>query len=757
MFNLIGLKKVLGILLITFYFINIKAQNNQWIDMFSYAKVNQIFPGNDKIFAVSEYSIFSYDPTDGEIEKFSSINGLKGDEIAQIYYDSENKNLFIIYINGWIQIMDEQKKILSIPDLYLNTYIPEIKKRCNALFAKDSVLYLAMDYGVSEFDLKNNEFGDTYFIGNGGDQLPVNDILVKDNYIYAATSEGLKKANKNNLLIDASNWPTILDGNWLFIENSNNQLAGVRDKDFYKINPDESLSLIYHSSIDILDLRANNNYFSVTLSNSIHIYDESFVNIKNAWMPTNISKKFKTGIVNNEYIYGGTDKSGIIKFNIESSSNEVILPDGPSYNDPFGIDANENHIWVVYGKHSTSFNPYPLLSREVDHYNGTSWTHIPYSLIQARSLSYVRMNPSDPNIAYISSGHDGLIKIENDTEITHYDETNSSLDYFIASGDKNIRVFGIDFDDENNLFISQTGTGQPIKILKNDGNWSELHFDQGFFNPDIYTEGIRKLQGKDNYLWFGTVYKGVIGYDLKNDTYVSLKKGIDPIDYTNIQSLSLDYNDRLWAGNHRMLRYLDQPESVFANSNVEFQPVKIEFEGSVQLLLEGQSITRIQTDGNNNKWIATAGSGIYYISEDGKNVIYHFTKTNSPLPSDEIYDLAVDNKAGIVYFATSKGLVGYHSKVFSPADNLKDVYAFPNPVIMQKHNEVTIKGLIKGVNVKIIDVEGNLVYEEISKGGSITWNLSAFGHHKVSSGVYIALITNEDGTQTQTTKILIIK
>jgi hypothetical protein len=104
-----------------------------------------------------------------------------------------------------------------------------------------------------------------------------------------------------------------------------------------------------------------------------------------------------------------------------------------------------------------------------------------------------------------------------------------------------------------------------------------------------------------------------------------------------------------------------------------------------------------------------------------------------------------------------RGLVGYRSNAFAPANDLKDVYAFPNPVIMNKHEKVTIKGLVRGVNVKIIDVEGNLVFEKKSTGGSISWDLSAFGRHKVASGVYIALITNPDGTNTQTTKILIIR
>ncbi len=748
-------KRLIILFLSSFNFL--LAQNNRWIDFYSYAQIKQTLIVDNELIAISENSFFNYNPENGEIDKFSSVNGLTGDEIARVFYSSSLQKLFIIYENAWIQIIDSQKNIVSIPDLYYNTFVSNAKKKCNAIVARQSVLYLAMDYGISQFDLEKDEFGDTYFIGPGGSQLQVNDLSIKDNTIYAATPAGLKKADLDDLLIDHNNWNDIQTGDWRFLENFTGQITGVKDNDLYKINADNTTGLIYHSTQPITGLKAFQNKLNLSMLYSLRIYNEALILIKNIGMPTGISNTFTTSIATDKLIYAGTNRSGILIFNYVNPDFEKILPDGPTYNDPFGIDAKDKHIWVVYGKHTTSFNPYPLLKRDVDHFDGTQWKNIPYNLIQARSLCYVKIHPQDPFTAYISSGHDGLIKIKNDTEITHYDETNSSLDYFVAAGDKNIRVFGLNFDPENNLFVTQTGSAQPVKILKNDGSWDELHFNQGFFDPNRYTEGIRSLSITDQYLWMGTVYKGVVGYRLDSGQYISIKKGIEPQSYPNVQSLDLDFNDKLWVGNHRMLRYMDQPENAFTDPAISFKPVKIEFEGSVQLLLEGQSVVRIKTDGNNDKWVATSGSGVYHISEDGKKVFHHFTVENSPLPSNEIYDLAIDSSSGIVYMATAKGLIGYRSGSFAPAADLDDVYAFPNPVIMQKHDEVTIKGLIKGVNVKIIDVEGNLVFEKKSKGGSITWDLTAFGHHKVSSGVYIALISNEDGTKIQTTKILIIR
>ena len=70
---------------------------------------------------------------------------------------------------------------------------------------------------------------------------------------------------------------------------------------------------------------------------------------------------------------------------------------------------------------------------------------------------------------------------------------------------------------------------------------------------------------------------------------------------------------------------------------------------------------------------------------------------------------------------------------------------------------VTIDGLTERANVKITDITGNLVYEQVSEGGSIQWDTTAFGRHKVASGVYMILVTGEDAVETKVAKLMIIR
>jgi ligand-binding sensor domain-containing protein len=186
-------------------------------------------------------------------------------------------------------------------------------------------------------------------------------------------------------------------------------------------------------------------------------------------------------------------------------------------------------------------------------------------------------------------------------------------------------------------------------------------------------------------------------------------------------------------------------------------PIIILEDGLAQELMYEQTITDIVVDGANNKWIATAGAGAFLVSPDGQNTLFHFTKENSPLPSNNINDIAIDSQTGEVFFATDKGMVSYKGTSTEAAGDLSKVYVFPNPVRPNFDGDVNISGLTDEANIKITDIEGNLVYETTSEGGTVLWDTRAFGKYKVASGVYMIFISSEDGTETKVKKVMIIR
>jgi ligand-binding sensor domain-containing protein len=186
-------------------------------------------------------------------------------------------------------------------------------------------------------------------------------------------------------------------------------------------------------------------------------------------------------------------------------------------------------------------------------------------------------------------------------------------------------------------------------------------------------------------------------------------------------------------------------------------PIIIIDDNLAQELLYEQFITDIVVDGANNKWIGTADSGVFLVSANGQETKYHFTTSNSPLPSNIINDIDINSSTGEVFIATTKGLVSFKGTATVANEDLNSAYVYPNPVRPEYQGTVKIAGLLDKANVKITDIEGNLVYEAISEGGTIEWDTTAFGKHKVASGVYMIFISAQDGIETKVKKVMIIR
>ena len=110
-----------------------------------------------------------------------------------------------------------------------------------------------------------------------------------------------------------------------------------------------------------------------------------------------------------------------------------------------------------------------------------------------------------------------------------------------------------------------------------------------------------------------------------------------------------------------------------------------------------------------------------------------------------------------MFFATDKGLVSYLGSSTKGDDNLENVYVYPNPVRPGYTGTVKISGLMDKVNLKITDIEGNLVFESTSSGGTVEWDTTAFGKYKVASGVYMVFVTSKDAAETTVKKIMVVR
>jgi len=176
----------------------------------------------------------------------------------------------------------------------------------------------------------------------------------------------------------------------------------------------------------------------------------------------------------------------------------------------------------------------------------------------------------------------------------------------------------------------------------------------------------------------------------------------------------------------------------------------------VEYLLGSEAVTSIAVDPANRKWLGTETDGVYLVSENGDKIINHFNVNNSPIFSNKIIDIEIDNESGEVFISTGKGVISYKGFATTPKENHQNVLVYPNPVEPNYNGLIGIKGLVQNANFKITDINGNLVFSSKANGGQGVWDGTNSYGERVGSGVYLIFSTNAVGTETNVAKILFI-
>lgn len=758
----------IAVLLLSSTFISAQNFEDNWIGHFSYVSVKDISYGNDKVFVAAENAIFTYDLSTQEISTISTINGLSGKRISTFYY-SENYNLFIIgYENGLLEVVkDNDENILQVVDILNKPTIPPNKKRINHFYEYDGNLYISTQYGISVYNLQLLEFGDTYFIGDLGTQIEISQITVLEDLIYAASSEnGIRRANVNsNNLIDYEEWTTIENGGFKGIQALNTELYAAKiDNTIHSYSPANGFVQVGNFNNSIVDFQASTNNLIITTNSSIHSYGLGYTLLAEVTNLLEYDYVLQSGITIGNNFYMGTTEQGLLIVEHPSLEVQQVLPDGPLFNQPFAIDASPGRLWVAFGEVDLFFNPYPLTRRGISNYRNETWTNISYDelttelgVVDVNDISYVTINPENASEVYMSSFQKGLLKIDNQTPEILFNETNSPLTVPNNDDAVGIRLYGSDFDRDENLWMVQSLYENGLIRMTSEGQ-----FQQFDISDIVGDQALSELKiSREGYVFFGATETGLVGYDPSSNSFGVISDGVGNgnLPTVNVRSLAFDNNNRLWIGTLKGLRELTNVGGVFDGGDPPDTRaiIILDDDGVAQELLFDQSITDIEVDGSNNKWVATATSGVFYFSPNGQETLLRFTTANSPLPSDNIQDIAIDDSTGTVYFATPDGLVAYKGSSTAPREDLENAYAFPNPVRPNYFGNVTIDGLTAKANVKITDVTGNLVYETTSEGGSVQWDTTAFGKYKVASGVYLVLITSDDALLTNVIKIMVIR
>jgi len=329
-----------------------------------------------------------------------------------------------------------------------------------------------------------------------------------------------------------------------------------------------------------------------------------------------------------------------------------------------------------------------------------------------------------------------------------------------------VKVGGMAFDSENNMWVTNSGAENILSVRRSDGSsggsWESFNLGSSTTGIDVRKIIVdsydqkwmlpRTTQSNSNY---------IIVFNEQNspgDQMRGLKSGPGNgnLPGTSVFAIAEDLEGEIWVGTDEGVAVFYSPQNILTDENTDAQQILVNFDGYTQYLLETEIVKAIAVDGSNKKWFGTERAGVFLLSADGTGQIHHFTEDNSPLFSNNITSLAINDLTGEVFIGTAKGLISYKGTATNGGDTNTNVYAYPNPVRPGYSGPIAIKGLVTDASVKITDIRGSVIYETLAEGGQAIWNGYSFDGRRANTGVYLVFITNSDGSEKMVTKILFV-
>ncbi len=776
--------KSITIILLTFIGLVSQAQMpiGAWTSHITNSKGIGLCEAGDKIYCITKTGMFYYDKRDNTIQRMGKIEGMSGFKTTAIHYYQGNQSVYIGYQDGTIDIINANNRIITLEDIKRKSYPNKI---INRIVENNDLLYICTGFGIVVFNPNKNEFVETYIIGDNGYENEVTDLTFDEQNIYASTVYGVKKANRNSVLPDYRVWEKITDmpnsnkkfnsiaifdhkliatyeGEWEFTYKT--YVVDMQAHTYYTLRPDTE-----HC---VKRLKVIDNQLMVIHKRHISFYDYNldapteFIHETHLpWGTTGL--RINDAIIDKDgNLWSADEIWGLVRHDYNGQQAILPRPNAPTNNSSFYINCQNNNTWMAAGAlkvNGANSWKHAGLSR----YKNGWWetydrNNIPI-LNPVRDIIAIEPHPNNDNLIYCCSGNSGVLEInlsdKNNIKVTLNNDTTGST--LVPLYDHIVKVLEAHFDDELNLWTVSPGVNNPISVKKPNGKWQTFNYgnpnyDYGKF---IITEDGSKWviiqRGKGLFVFNenGTI-------DDPNDDFakhIGVKDKNGSIISNEVFSIVQDKNGQIWVGTADGVAVFYSPQNIYSNNNNFYASrIIIDLNGKNEYLMKGKKVNSITVDGADRKWIGTEKDGVFLVSKDGQEELLHFNVENSPLPSNQIKSISIDNSSGEVFIATGGGLMSYRSDATEGLETFQDVYTFPNPVKPDYSGPITIKGLVENCIVKITDIAGNLVTEMKSLGGQAVWDGKNLNGNKVSSGVYLVLLTNENGEQKAVTKILFI-
>ncbi len=761
-------------------------QPGDWQAHTPFREVTSIASGARQVWASTLGGVFSYDTSNGEIRRYTTVEGLHGIDARALASDEADGVVWIGYGDGVIDRLSVEtgdvRRLLDIARA-----VQFASRGINKLVTRGDSLFALTDFGVVIFDTNALEVRDAYTrIGTWGAATPARDIHFSGSgsttRIWVASEQGVAHGPLTGAnLREPSLWTveaTLGRTTAYAVTTYRGRIHAATERDVMVQDEEGMWTALGVAGSPVFDLLVAGDAlygaeeFSLVRRNADGSSGRWFV-FREGPLGDAIPYQFPRFLAadGSGRIWLGDEREGLIGLpppppggENRIENGQPILPAGPEFGLFTDITFDAGGALWVSGAPANGSGFHRLRDGAWSDFTARTRPEL------SGRAGFDHIHADGAGGVWAGSAGFGIAHVDADETLTVYDASNSALRPAAGTAGY-VRVLGLITEADGTLWAINQFSAFPLVARLADGSWNALAPIRATGAPASMTYRRLYIDSSGQKWVLADKSQGLIVWSTAGTPEVSeddqsryirgLGSGGLGLPNESVTSWVQDGSGKVWIGTERGLAYYIAPSLVLTNDPGAYQaqwPITEDASGERSFLLRDLFINDLAADAANRLWIASR-SGAWQLNADGTAVIRHFTMADSPLFSDNVVAVAVDDRTGRVYFATDKGLVSFQGDAVAAEETVVPLRIHPNPARGSGDADlhVVIDGLVSETDVRILSVSGVVARRLDGRGGRVTWDGRADDGSPVPSGVYIVAAVGRNGEETAYGKVAVVR